>query len=108
MMRRRDFLIGVLPLLLCATAPVAHSEQRLRDFARVVIADDALAVQKAAAEELAHYAGKITGGTLSIVPWSKFAAVKAGGLSFFVGEGAASKAMGGGTLVAWKTVEGLG
>jgi hypothetical protein len=86
---------------------VGHGEQKLRDFARVVIADDALSVQKAAAEELANYAGKITGKALPVISWNEFAAVKAEGLSFFVGEGAVSKAMDGKSLAPWLTEEWL-
>ncbi len=42
----------------------AATPQHLEDFQRVVIADDALAVQRAAAEELANFAGRIVGRKL--------------------------------------------
>ena len=95
----------LLLLLLITLQGTSHAEQRLREFVRVVVADDALPVQKAAAEELAHYAGEITGTKLAVVPWSKFTGEKLEGLSFFVGESAAAKAMGESKLAPWGVEE---
>jgi hypothetical protein len=92
--------------LVSGFAAGANGPQSLRDFARVVIADDALPGQKTAAEELAHYAGKIAGTKIAIVPWSAFVRAKPAGLSFFVGEGAAAKATGD-RLAPWRTEEWL-
>jgi len=74
---------------------VALAEEKpvpLREFQRVVVADDALPVQKAAAQELADYAGRIVQKKFDVVPLSKFDP-KAVGFSFFVGDGAAAKAL---------------
>lgn len=78
--------------------------QPLADFNRVVVAKDALAVQQAAAEELAHYVGKMTGQVLPIITLSEFKEVKSGGLIFFVGEAAAAHAVGL-PLSPWKQEE---
>jgi hypothetical protein len=80
----------------------AHS---LNQFQRVVIADDALPVQQAAAEELADYVGRMTGRKISIVAWSKRSPT-AEGLSFFVGEGPSEKILGK-KLGPWKQEEWL-
>jgi len=69
------------------------ARQPLKAFRRVVIADGANTVQRAAAEELAHYAGKIAGRRLEVIPLGKLAA-DAPGLTFFVGDGAAERAFG--------------
>lgn len=93
-------------LLLFSAASSAAEPQRLADFHRVVISEDALAVQTEAAKELSHYVGEITGKELPIIPWSEYAKEAPAGLSFFVGESAAGKAMGE-TLTPWKTEEWL-
>lgn len=98
------FALGILSAFSLVHAGPASERQSLRDFARIVIADDAPPVQKAAAAELAHYAGKVAGISIAIVPWSAFALAKTGGLSFFIGEGAASKATGG-HLTPWRDEE---
>ena len=56
----------------CATKSAGESAapQSLQSFHRVVIADDALPVQKAAADELAHYAGQIAGQKIAVMKWS--------------------------------------
>ena len=88
--------IALWALLLCSllregflhAAPSAAS-QRLSDYTRVVIAEDALPVQRAAAEELAGYAGRTVKLTLPRrASWRDTS-----GLSFFIG-GAAEKALG--------------
>jgi hypothetical protein len=81
----------------------AGTSQPLKDFQRIVIADDASAVQRAAAEELAHYAGTVAGHKLEVVALGKFAS-GAPGLSFFVGDGAAERALGA-SPAPWKTEE---
>jgi len=75
----------------------------LKDFQRVVIAEDALPVQRAAAEDLAKYAGRIAGRKMEIVPLEKFA-LDVKGLSFFIGDGAATRALGK-SPAPWKTEE---
>ena len=89
-------VLALILTLLCAIPPshAASAPQRLSDFQRVVIADDANAVQRAAADELANYVGRITGQKLQLVKTSVFALAKSGGLSFFVGDGAAEAALG--------------
>ena len=91
--------------LLLATMPALPqpAPQALKDYHRVVIADDALEVQRAAAEELANYAGRITGQKIEIVPQSKLAA-GAAGLSFFIGDGPAEQALGH-AIKPWKLEE---
>lgn len=69
------------------------SPQNLSDFRRVVAPNKPNPVQKAAAEELAHYVGRLTGKPLEIVPVRKYNA-KAGGLSFFIGSSTAAEILG--------------
>ena len=102
-------------LILCAAFAAAfragsaadegHS-QPLAGFRRVVIADDALPVQQEAARELAHFAGRIAGVDIEVQHWSQYRQAMGDGLSFFVGEGAASKALGT-ELAPWKHEEWL-
>lgn len=94
------FIVLVMIAAASAEKPPAHA---LRDFRRVVIADDALPVQKAAAEELAKYAGQICAQKVEVIPLGKFS-VDATGLSFFVGDGAATRALGK-SPAPWKTEE---
>lgn len=89
--------------LLAVCSLAASAEQPLREFRRVVTADDAGPVQRAAAAELAHYAAQITGQKLDVIPAAKLAADGAG-LSFFVGDGAAAQVLGL-TLAPWKPEE---
>ena len=111
-MLSRSPLVSVFELLavLCigtvsACAADSAPPQRLADYQRVVIADDALPVQRTAAGELAAYAGTVGGKKLEVVTLSKLAP-EASGLSFFVGGGAAEKALGE-KLAPWKTEEWL-
>ena len=90
------FLVLVVPALL----PAAGA-QRLADFRRVVIADDALPVQENAAKELARYVGEISGQEIGIMTMSEHAKTKVAGLSFFVGEAAAFRELGE-ELAPWK------
>jgi hypothetical protein len=85
-----------------AADPLAHP---LKDFARVVIADDASPVQRKAAEELAHFAGGVRGRPLEVVPLGKVAA-DAAGLSFYVGDTAAARVLGR-EVRPWKREEWL-
>jgi Domain of unknown function (DUF4838) len=78
----------------------AADASRLADFQRVVIADDANAVQRAAAAELVSYVSRITGQKVETMKASVFALAKTAGPSFFVGDGAAEVALG-----KWKTEE---
>ncbi|MCA9133232.1 MAG: DUF4838 domain-containing protein [Planctomycetales bacterium] len=97
-------LLVVLPSL--PSLPLRAQTQPLADFRRVVIPDDALPVQREAAQELAHYVGRITGQPLHIMPWSEHSQTAVQGLCFFVGGQAAEKA-GGQTLSPWKSEEWL-
>lgn len=71
----------------------AADGQLLKAYRRVVIADDALPVQRVAAEELANYAGRVAQQKIEVVTLGKLAP-EAPGLSFFVGDGAAERALG--------------
>lgn len=84
---------------------VDAAEQRLADYRRVIVADEPGAVEKAAAEELANYVGRIVGQEIAIVPWSKYSS-KDQGLSFFVGPAVAEKVLGE-KLAPWKDEEHL-
>ena len=97
--------LTLLSVLLPALSAPAHAAdgQRLKDFRRVVVADAALPVQRAAAEELASYAGKIVGQKIEVMMLNKLAA-DAPGLSFFVGEGAVERSLGQ-SPKPWKTEE---
>ena len=79
--------------LLAGSTVEARAEQRLGAYARVVVPDAPLPCQKAAAEELAEYVGRICGKTLTVLPVSKHDP-EAPGLSFFVGDAVAQKALG--------------
>lgn len=81
----------------------AQTSQPLSSFARVVVADDALPVTQAAAEELSEYVGKMLGKPLPIVPLSKYQSNDPG-LSFFVGD-AVGAAVTGKPLSPWKQEE---
>ncbi|MEZ5432443.1 MAG: hypothetical protein R3F31_14945 [Verrucomicrobiales bacterium] len=86
---------------LAAESPAA---QKLSDFQRVVIADDANAVQRAAADELASHVSRITGRKVETMKASAFALATTAGPSFFVGDGAAEMALGK-SPKPWKTEE---
>jgi hypothetical protein len=92
-------------LLALALAPSLPAQQKLADFRRVVVADQPSEIEKLAAEELAAYAGRIAGARLEVVPLARFAGGD-DGLSFFVGEAAAGKALGL-KLAPWKMEEHL-
>jgi hypothetical protein len=94
---------SLLALLGAFHAVAAPASQHLKDFRRVVIADDASGVQRAAAAELAHYAGRVAGQAIEVVALGKLAA-DAPGLSFFVGDGAAESVLGK-SPKPWKTEE---
>lgn len=86
-MLRKNFF-----LLLLAIVPSLAAQQRLADFARVVIGDASSAIEKLAAEELARYAERLAGARIATVPLAKFSE-RDPGLSFFVGAAAAEKAL---------------
>ncbi len=96
-----------LALLFCTVTLSAYSEaqQRLVDFRRVVIADNATPAAKMGAQDLADYAGRITGQKLEVTLLSQYSD-GASGLSFFVGEAAGEKVLGN-KLGPWKTEEWL-
>ena len=77
--------------------------QTLRDYRRVVVADDAMQVQRVAAEELASYAGRVVGRKIEVIALSKLDA-DAPGLTFYVGDGAAERALAK-SPKPWKTEE---
>lgn len=93
--------LGTAALPLAAEVPAA---QKLSDFRRVVIAEDANPVQRAAADELAAYVSRITGQNVETIKVSAYAPSKTTGLSFFVGDGAAELVLGG-SPKPWKTEE---
>ncbi len=98
-----------LCVLLCVVLPsVCRSadSQALSDFVRVVVADDALAIEKEAAKELANYVGKIAGTELETMSVAQFALAKVAGKSFFVGDKAAAFALGK-EVGPWKMEEHL-
>jgi hypothetical protein len=74
-------------ILVLAQLASASAQQRLADFRRVVVDMKANAVQRAAAEELAQYAGRIVGRTLEVVSCEEYANSHEGP-SFFVGAAA--------------------
>ena len=97
------FVFFACAWMLASALHGANAPQPLRDFVRVVVADDALPVQRAAAEELAHYGGRIAGRKMEVVAAGKLAP-DAPGLSFFIGEGVAARVLGE-KLAPWKTEE---
>jgi hypothetical protein len=84
---------SLILILALALAPRLPAQQPLADFRRVVVPDQTSQIQKVAAEELASYAGKVAGTKLEIVPLSKYAEGDEG-LSFFLGDAVAEKALG--------------
>jgi hypothetical protein len=98
-MRAILLLLVIFPLNARSMEP-----QRLNDFQRVVVADGVLAVQAAAAQELAHYVGLITDRELPVVSLRSFNRSESGGLSFFVGQAAATQLLGKDPS-PWKTEE---
>ncbi|QDU82333.1 hypothetical protein Pla110_40880 [Polystyrenella longa] len=95
----------ILLFLLSPSILTAAEPQRLSDYRRVVIPDEALAVQKAAAEELSNYVGQITQQSIAIVSWSEFDPAEEG-LTFFVGESVAEDVLEV-ELTPWKLEEWL-
>ena len=83
---------------------VSHAAQPLKQFTHIVIANKPSAVEKAAAEELAHYVSEIGGQKLTEMKASVYALSKVSGLSFFVGDEAAAAALGQ-KPSPWKTEE---
>lgn len=69
------------------------SPRKLADYQRVVVAEDALPVTLHAAQELAHYTGRILGREMPLVKAGQDYQLE-DGLSFFVGPAMADKAIG--------------
>jgi hypothetical protein len=84
------FAIAFVFLCVAATSAAARP---LAEFREVVIDDEAGAVARAAAEELSHYVGRITGKAPPVVVWSKHKK-DAAGAAFYVGTGAGEKLLG--------------
>lgn len=103
-------VLAASALVLISCLPGSAAEQRLADFRRVVIDDEAGPVTRAAAEELADYVGRMLERKLVIVPWSQFTADTKGtpipGLTFFVGPTVAEKKLNE-KLAPWKDEEWL-
>jgi hypothetical protein len=104
-MTRKTVLCGALLAFATLDAAPAPAARKLADFRRVVVADQAPEVQRAAAGELALYVGRIAGTKIETVPVSKYSA-DAPGLSFFVGDAAAQEALKL-SLAPWKDEEWL-
>src|SRR5215471_4537432 len=85
------FLVAILPL--ASPSSSALADHKLRDFRRVVVADDANAVQLAAAQELAHYAGRVAVQPMAVMRWSEFKPQASDGLSFFIGPSVAERVL---------------
>lgn len=94
-------------ILLCGALAAGASDfaaaQLLSDFTHVVYPDAPLPVQQAAAEELAHYAGRLAGHPLALTNAAAYRA-EPGRLAFFVGAPAAATALGV-DLGQWKQEE---
>lgn len=90
-MKMALFLCAILAVSTVAT-PAENAARQLMDFRRVVISEDALPVQRAAADELAAYAGRIAGTKIDIVALSQWRS-DAPGLSFFIGDTCAARVM---------------
>lgn len=93
MTKRNIFLAAAFVLVFGGSVFSKSGGQRLADFQRVVLSDTANKVQQAAADELLHYVGRISGRTLAKVRLSDYKA-DAPGLSFFVGDDPARKVLG--------------
>ena len=103
--RRHVVLLMAVPQIWVMYCAGAVGEQRLADFRRVVIPDQPKPVQQAAGEELAHYAGRITGRPIDLVPLGRYSP-GGEGLSFFVGEAVAERLLGS-PLGPWRSEEWL-
>ncbi len=91
---RLSFLsAGLLTFIFFMVCSTMSAQQKLADFARVVVAEDALPVTRDAAEELSHYASRIAGREIPLVMWSD-GVLEQAGLSFFVGAGVADAVLG--------------
>jgi hypothetical protein len=95
----------VLAVAVCHESRVEASELRLAEFRRIVVADKPSAVDKAAAEELALYVGRLRGADIPLVALSDWNA-SGGDVSFFVGD-APAKAVLGASPAPWKQEEWL-
>ena len=91
-MRAMKILRFLLPLVFLPAQVVRADAQALAGFERVVVAEDALPVQKAAADELAGYVSAITGRELEIVSVKDHIVSSRLVPTFFVGDKAAALA----------------
>ena len=103
--RRLVCALVALPEMLVMFCVSALAEQRLADYRRVVIPNQPKPVQKAAAEELAHYVGRITGRPIEMVALAAYSP-NSEGLSFLVGEPLADRLLQS-KLGPWKSEEWL-
>ncbi|MBL9153049.1 MAG: DUF4838 domain-containing protein [Verrucomicrobiales bacterium] len=103
-MFRSTLILLFLSMAVVGLAAESPAAQKLSDFRRVVIAEDANPVQRAAADELAAYVSRITGENVETIKVSAYAPSKTTGLSFFVGDGAAELVLGA-SPKPWKTEE---
>ncbi len=90
-MARSTWVLASATALL-AVAASSDAGQRLADFRRVVVGGQAVEAQRAAAAELADYAGRVAGTTIEVVTADRYDPA-APGLSFFVGDAAAREAL---------------
>jgi PAS domain-containing protein len=89
-MKRVSMTFLLFALLYGGMISQLQAAQKLTAFTQVVISDSPLLSQKAVAEDLAEYVGKICGkSALPVISASKYEPSQ--GLSFFVGDGAASR-----------------
>jgi hypothetical protein len=89
-MKKVSMVCMVLALFFGGMVLEIHAAQKLHAFTQVVIPDSPLPSQKAVAEDLAVYAGKIAGKpSLPVISASQYNPSQ--GLSFFIGDGAASR-----------------
>ncbi len=102
-MTRHPLLVFVFFLCFSLFCNAEQTPQRLADFHRVVVADEAFPVTKYAATELAHYVGRILGREVEVIPSSQYKP-NAPGLSFFVGDKASEEILKE-KISPWKTEE---
>jgi hypothetical protein len=88
----KHLLLLIATLCVTVGTTAVHAQHKLADFRRVVVADQSNHVERAAADELSHYAGKVAGRELPIVVWSELTD-DAPGLSFFIGVSVAEKVL---------------
>src|SRR5438552_637258 len=76
-LRESNMMVSIHPVfrvvfwVLISAVQIFGAEQRLADFRHVVVSDKPSSVEKAAATELATYAGRVSGKPLDVIPLSK-------------------------------------